>query len=191
MAAYPYLVQIAWDTVNKFIEDWQREPYRWPRERDVQVELASRISSVYRVIGHDTVLGNYDDAVAGFEGNQRWNRVSCEHTLAYTYENGEKYRCHPDIIIWDDIENPDLPPDVDWESNWPILWLCEVKLEGQQEENWDIKKMNYLLTQGDAKYACWLNLLFKRAESGDSITWKNPFKNKKLWLCTAMLPPLK
>jgi len=191
MAAYPYLVQIAWDAVNKFIEDWQCEPYRWPRERDVQTELASRLRSVYRIIGRDTIVGNYSDALAGFEGNQKWNRVCCEHTISYTYKDGKKYRCYPDIIIWDDIENPDSPPDADGISNWPVLWLCEVKLEEKEKENWDVEKMRYVLTQGDAKYACWLNFSIKRAEAGNGVTWENPLKNNRLWLCGVMLPALK
>lgn len=191
MANYPYLVNIAWDTVQKFIKDWQREPYRWPMERDVQVELASRISSVYKIIGRDTVRGNYSDAIPGFEHNQNWNRVSCEHTLSYIYKDGKRYRCHPDIIIWDDIDNPDSPPDAAGDRNWPMLWLCEIKLRGDEEESWDIEKMKYLLTQRDTKYACWLNLFLERVKTGDGISWDKPDKNEKLWICTAKLPALK
>lgn len=191
MANYPYLVNIAWDAVKRFIEDWQCEPYRWSRERDVQMDLASRISSVYRIIGRDTVTGNYSNAVSGFEGNQRWNRVCCEHTISYTYKDGKRYNCYPDIIIWDDIENPDSPPDEAGDHNWPMLWICEIKLEGEKEANWDEEKMRYLLTQGDAKYGCWLNLCLSRAKTGDGITWEKSVGNERLWLCTAMLPAFK
>ncbi|MBI5253835.1 MAG: hypothetical protein HY930_05500 [Euryarchaeota archaeon] len=191
MAAYPYLVQIAWDVIEKFLKDWQCEPYRWSREIDIQTEISSRISSIYRNIGYDTVKGNYKGAVLGFEHNQIWNRVCCEPNISYVYKDRKKYFCYPDIVIWDDIENPDAPPDATGESNWPMLWVCEIKFEGEMEEDWDIEKMKYLLIQNDAKYACWLNLFRKRAETGNGITWEKSIGNERLWLCSAMLPALK
>jgi hypothetical protein len=191
MAVYPYLVQIAWDTVEKFLRDWQYEPYRWSQEIDIQTEIASRICSVYRIIGYDTVMGNYSGAVSGFERNQKWNRVCCEPTIRYKYTDGKIYNCKPDIVVWDDIPDPDSPPDATEDSNWPMLWLCEIKFEGKKEENWDIEKMKYLLTQNDAKYACWLNLSRKRADTGNGIIWEKSIASERLWLCTAMLPAVK
>jgi len=188
MAAYPYLVQIAWDTIGKFLRDWQCEPYRWSTEIDIQTEIARRICSVYQIIGSDTVIGNYEGAVPGFERNQKWNRVCCEPTILYKYTDGKIYKCKPDIVVWDNIANPDSPPDATGNSNWPMLWLCEIKFEGKKEENWDIEKMTYLLTQNDAKYACWLNLFRKRADKGNGIIWEKSIESERLWICTAMLP---
>lgn len=68
MGTYPTLVDIAWRIVEKFIEDWQSEPYRWSGEKDIQAELCSRINSVYRLIGRDTVRANYPSLVPGFAG---------------------------------------------------------------------------------------------------------------------------
>jgi hypothetical protein len=191
MATYPYLVQIVWDTIEKFLGDWQREPYIWSNELAIQTELASRICSVYKIIGRDTVIGNYDFAVSGFEHNQKWNRVCCKPKIYYQHSDGETHYCFPDIAVWDDIPNPDLPPDATGNSNWPMLWLCEIKVDGKTEENWDIEKMKHLLTQNDVKYACWLDLFIKRTDKGSGIIWKKSMANERLWLCTAMLPPLK
>jgi hypothetical protein len=191
MGAYPYLVQIAWDTVEKFLRDWQCEPYRWAQEIDIQMEIANRICSIYQTIGRDTVVGNYSGAVSGFERSQRWNRVCCEPTIQYKYTDGKIYKCKPDIVVWDDIPDPDSPPDQVEGSNWPMIWLCEIKFKGKEEENWDIEKMKYLLLQNDAKYACWLNLHRKRADTGNGIIWKKLIESERLWICTAMLPALK
>lgn len=192
MGTYPTPVQIAWDTIEKFLSDWQSEPYRWSKEIDVQTEIVNRISSVYKIIGKDTVTGNYSDEVPGFEHDQKWNRICCEPKISYTYKDGKKYICYPDIVIWDAIENPDIPPDENGYSNWPMLWVCEIKFGGKKKRNWDIEKMKYLLTQNDTKYACWLNFFRKRAEEGNGITWKKSItKKKKLWFCEAMLPASK
>jgi len=191
MAAYPYLVQIAWYTVEKFLRDWQCEPYRWSQEIDIQTEIAKRILSIYQIIGYDTVIGNYSQSVPGFEHNQKRNRVCCEPTIRYKYTDGKIYICKPDIVVWDSISDPDSPPDAKGDSNWPMLWVCEIKLEGKEKENWDIEKMKYLLIQNDTKYSCWLNLFWRRADTGNGIIWKKSIEGKKLWVCNAMLPALK
>ena len=191
MDRYPYIVKIAWDVIEKFIIDWQKEPYRWIQEVDFQTEIASRLSTVYRLINYDYVIGNYDDAVSGFKNNQRWNRVSCEPKITYTYKDGKQYPCFPDIVVWDDIKNPNAPPDADGLANWPILWVCEVKLEAKNEENWDIEKMVYLLKQKIVKFGCWLNLKRKRTKRGNGIKWIRSKANRRLWICHAMLPATK
>jgi len=95
--------------------------------------------------------------------------------------------------VWDDIPDPDSPPDATGDSNWPILWLCEIKTDAnaKEKENWDIEKMKYLLEQNRAKYACWLNLFYKRADTGNGIIWEKSIESERLWLCNAMLPALK
>jgi len=188
MAIYPHLVQIAWNTIDQFINDWQHEPYRWAREIDIQAEIANRISIAYKDIDKDTVIGNYKDAIPGFEKNQKWNRVCCEPKIIYTYKDKKKYPCYPDIVIWDDIDNPDSPPDQNKNKNWPMLWICEIKLNQKEAADWDINKMKYLINQGAAKYGCWLNLNCKRANKGNGISWVKLLKHNKLWSCTIMLP---
>lgn len=56
MGTYPRLVDYAWDVVNQFIVNWQSEPYRWSREIDIQVEIASRLNTVFQLIGRHTIL---------------------------------------------------------------------------------------------------------------------------------------
>lgn len=192
MGAYPYLVNIAWDVISKFIEDWQNEPYRWAKEIEMQVEITSRLSSVYKTIGRDTLVINYKDCISGFKENQMWNRVSNEPPLTYVYSDRKAYKCYPDIVIWDDINKPDAPPDEDENVNFPMLLVCEIKVDWALQEhnnNWDNEKMNYLLNQGDTKYACWLNFCRSRAHSGNGIEWKLG-NHDSLWLCNAQLPPL-
>ena len=135
---YPYLVQIAWDTINQFISDWQKQPYRWGVEKNTQAEIYSRLSNVYSLIGKGTITGNYKGAGRGFGCNQAWNRVSCEEKISYKYKDGKKYHCFPDLILWDEIKNPDSPPD----ENWPMLWMCEIKANSgnalsQEKKDWD------------------------------------------------------
>ena len=190
MAAYPYLVQIAWDAVENFVKDWQQEPYKWYTETDIQTEIASRIRFSYQVIGKGTVLGNYTEAVAGFERNQTWSRVSCQPTVTYTHSDRRKYYCYPDIVIWEDLEDPNSPPDQTEGANWPMLWVCEIKFNGQPEEDWDLAKMRYLVAQNEVKYGCWLNMFRRRAETGSGISWERSLENQRLWVCTAMLPAL-
>ncbi|MFC1476706.1 hypothetical protein ACFL5S_01950, partial [Fibrobacterota bacterium] len=126
MAYYPYLVQIAWDVVSNFIFDFQSTPYKWSKEIDIHTELASRIQSVYNTIGRNSIIGNYKELEKNVVGNQIWSRVSCEPYISYVYNDGKSYYCYPDIVIWDRIKNPNLPPEYD-KNNWPILWACEIK----------------------------------------------------------------
>jgi hypothetical protein len=190
MAAYPYLVQIIWDILNKFVNDWQKEPYKWCSEIDVQAEIVGRINSTYRNIGKDTVVGNYKDALPGFTQNQIWSRACCEPLITYTYKDKNKYNCHPDIVVWDDIDDPNSPPGSNDDSNWPILWVCEIKFDNKDVEGWDVEKMSYLIKQGDAKFACWLNVELKRDNNGLGVDWQNPLQNQKLWILNVKIPKI-
>ena len=55
--SYPDIIQIAWNTVTQFVRDWQESPYQWAREIDIQVELASRLKTLYRNTGFGTIDG--------------------------------------------------------------------------------------------------------------------------------------
>lgn len=113
--------------------------------------------------------------------------------IRYTYKDGKDYKCYPDIVIWNDIEDPNMPPDAKGDVNFPMRLTLEIKLEGQLDEknkNWDIEKMEYLLHQGDTQYACWLNFCWKRTKKGNGISWKLS-DSEKLWICKVMLPASK
>lgn len=133
MSTYPHMVNVAWDTVTAFLCDWQREPYRWSKEIDVQVAITSRLSQALRAMGRDTVVANYRSAIEGFHGNQRWSRVCCEPLVRYRFSDGKDYKCYPDIVMLGDAKNPDRPPEED-RGNFPILWACEIKYQGEDDQ---------------------------------------------------------
>lgn len=174
------LSEIAWAVVNLFVVDWQQAPYRWSTEIDVQVELASRLLSEYKQIGKDTVIGNYRGAVPGFEHNQVWNRVCCEPKV---YFNNREY-CYPDVVVWDDILDANSPPDAEEYRNWPIIWLCEIKLDWSDTSGWDQEKMKQLLTEDTTQYACGLQLFRKREKEGSLPAFG------RLRIYHATVPPL-
>lgn len=177
------IAALAWDIVETFLHDWQKEPYRWNQEIDVQVEIAGRLSTALKVIGKDTVKGNYHDAVSGFEGRQVWNRVCCEPKLWL----GPGEYCFPDVVVWDDIQNPDQPPDAIPGRNWPAIWLCEIKLDWSDTSRWDKEKLEQLISKDIARSAVGLELFRRRAEPGaDGLSWS--LSSSRLRFCKAKLP---
>lgn len=170
------IIAAASEEMERFIGDWQRAPYRWDKEIDVQAELFSRLSAMCHQLGMGTVKGNYADAISRFRGNQVWNRVCCEPTLKYRWEDGAIRQCYPDLVIWDDIDDPDNPPDETGDANWPILWLCEIKLGQDDKEKWDEKKLQAIIDRGRVTKACWLQIYrelgegTKRRKVGDIET---------------------
>ena len=182
------LIEIAWRTVHEFLGHWQESPYLWSREIDVQVELCSRLLRQYQSLGLGTIMGNYREVVRGFERRQLWNRVCCEPEVWYTSASGGREYCEPDVVVWADIEDPANPPDEVRGHNWPILWLCELKLDWSDTSDWDREKIGRLLEEGTTKHACGLRLFRKRATSGPGIDWE--FVTDQFRVCTAQLPYL-
>lgn len=185
MARNPVIVDIAWDAISHLIDDWQKTPYLWEKELDIQIELASRLQRILRELGRGEIEANYKNAIMGHE-KQLWSRVNCEPGIQYLY-NGESYTCHPDLVIWDDIEDPDNPPD-NW-SDWKILFALELKYFAKPDtENWDIKKLRYLIDQRKIKYGCWLNIRRERTNEGNGVKWEKIQEN--LWSCNVYLPAI-
>ena len=182
------LVPIAWKTVQEFLGEWQTSPYLWSREIDIQVELSSRLLKQYQSLGLGTVMGNYKDTVRGFENRQLWNRVCCEPEVWYASASGNRERCEPDVVVWADLEEPNKPPDEVRGQNWPILWLCELKLDWPDASDWDREKITSLLEEGTTQQACGLRLFRKRATSGLGIDWE--FVTDRFRICTVQLPYL-
>jgi len=170
------LISIAWKEVEGFIHDWQTNPYLWEKERDIQVELTSRIKAAYKKKKMDTVWGKYTRWVdpAFWEKGQFYNRVCCEPLVYYEYKKGKRDVCRPDIVVWDDIKNPKNPDQDDRSKiNSGILWACEIKFfrswgkEVDDKKDWDLGKLRHLLKQSDGvKYACWLDIKRKRPVPG-------------------------
>ncbi|MGB9235814.1 MAG: hypothetical protein WCC04_15500 [Terriglobales bacterium] len=187
MSTYPHMVNVAWDTVTAFLCDWQREPYRWSKEIDVQVAITSRLSQALRAMGRDTVVANYRSAIEGFHGNQRWSRVCCEPLVRYRFSDGKDYKCYPDIVMLGDAKNPDRPPEED-RGNFPILWACEIKYQGGRRPTWDQDKLRFLVKQGAIRFGCWVCMDPSRASAGNGVKWQRDIEDGHVWICNAQLP---
>ncbi len=185
MARYPQLVESAWNVVNSTLRDWQKEPYRWFSERDVQLEIASRLKTVFNLMGTDSVNGKLDWAHPDHGPRQQWARVACEPHVSYTFSDGEVYRCHPDIVIWDDLPSADWTPAKG--ENFPILWVCELKLTARPS-TWDLEKLKYLVSQNHVQYGCWVKIRREPTHAGAGIDWKSHGPGNRLWECDARFP---
>lgn len=193
------LIGLAFKVIKSFIRDWQKSPYKWDKEIDIQVEIASRIKTCYQKLGKDEMNASYKVNIKGFEREQVYSRVCCEPIVFYKYEDGIRYPCFPDIVIYQDIENPKPPPDeTEQKTNWPMLWICEIKywtewISTPKKDDWDINKMKYLLKQKDGtKSACWLTFYRERERdlSSKGIKIKR-YENNRLWECVVRLPAIK
>lgn len=188
MSRRPQIVEESEKIIETFINKWQINPYLWMTEIDVQAEIATRIRSFLQLRGIDKVLGNYSDAVSGFEGRQLWSLVTCEPTITYKYKNEQESDCRPDIVIWDKNVDSDNPPDKE-SGNWPILWACEIKFGRRQNTKWDLEKLRYMISQKVIAYGCSLNISLNRANHGNGISWKDDdIEDEHIVICTAQLP---
>lgn len=191
------LVNIVWKELEDFIKEWQRSPFVWNKERDVQVELANRIKSAIK--GKDKYWANYKcitDKVKGFEQGQEFSRVCCEPLVYYKNNKGKRDVCFPDIVICDAPDNPVHPQEL-WKKkrNDPIIWICEIKYQrewkkpysSEIDDIYDLEKIKYLLKQEDGtKYACWLNMSRTRASSGNGFP--KPIKDCRVRVYNVTLP---
>jgi hypothetical protein len=197
------LVDIAWGELERFIKEWQRAPFAWNKERDVQVELASRIKSAIEKRGKGSYKANYKcirDKVKGFDDGQEFSRLCCEPLVYYEYEKDKRDICYPDIVICDAPENPASPGEP-WRKkrNEPIIWVCEIKYQREWKKPYspeekdvrDLEKIKCLFKQKEdgTEYACWLNMSRTRASSGDGFP-KLP-KNRRLRIYNIKLPSIK
>lgn len=160
MSAYPYLVDIAWQVVEQFIKEWKQEPLKWYYERDIQREIASRLSTVYKFLGKDTIEGN------------KYSKVGCENVL-----DGKS----PDIVIWDESQSSE------YTALW-VCEIKLNSARATNDES-DIKKIQKFLKDKNAKYGCWLNFIQKTHSTPkkDKIIrneWEK--KNNKFWLYRAL-----
>lgn len=171
------LVAVAWRETEAFIRDWQKSPFRWNNERDIQVELAGRLKAAlggrYNVFQADY---RYFRRKGFGRRQQRFSRVCCEPAVYYADARGRRQCCRPDVLIWGDMKDPDRPQDSFYtKKNDPILWLCEIKFHpgwGRQpgaRSNWDFDKMRSLLGQEDGLCACWLYFCREKISSGNGI----------------------
>jgi len=171
------LVNIAWKEIEMFIKDWQRSPFKWNSERDIQAEIANRLKAAIG-LSKNTFQANYGFfRRKGFSPKeQHFSRVSCEPAVYYTDANGKKQCCRPDILIWGDMQDPNSPQEPFYtKKNDPILWLCEIKFypgwgrQTNKKSNWDFDKMRSLLWQESGMNACWIYFCREKENSGNGI----------------------
>ena len=178
------LIGIAQRETKKFIAKWKKSPYKWDNERDIQVELTSRLKHAYGIF--NKYNAEYKKwSVPGYK--QIYSRIRCEPRVYYTDGKGDRCCCKPDIVIFKDLDNPKAPPDdINWrqKKNCPILWLCEIKYNTEitptnnltnVKTDWDRKKLRYLLNNREAYTACWL-VLFRR----DKARKENSIRSGKI-----------
>jgi len=183
--AYPFLVDVAWKVVEQFGAEWRSQPYRWERERDLQVALASRLDSALRVIGYATVAARYP----GAPERRHYNRVGCEPRV---HLSGRDAYCFPDIVLFKDLPEKDIddPPDAcnSWRGNWPMHWACELKFDDAKKLGAvDEEKLRRLIKDGDLDFGCILDV---RREDGDT-SWKAVETGNSLWRFSLRVPPLR
>jgi hypothetical protein len=192
------VIRIAWVQIERFIKDWQKSPYEFEKERDVQVELVSRIK--FALKKHKIYWANFKKYIMkGDEQGQIYSRVCCESAIRYEDNKTRHNICRPDIVIWDNLEKPDSPDDDLWKSgrNPHILWICEIKYlppwkadDELRKDHWDLDKMKRLLKQKDVEYACWLHINFRRAISGNGYK-RNILEKGRLHRYDIKLPSVK
>ena len=190
MATYPYMVQAAYNILAAVFEQWQREPYRWMRERDIQAEIGGRLTQIFTLQGLGSIKGDYGWTASGFNREQIWSRVSYEPYVSYEYK-GEASWCYPDIVIWDDISPNDPSPKYEEGESWPILWACELKYGSGDDGKWDIEKLGLLLDQGKIKFGCVVRIHFIHTPKGIGVEWDNTRHGRHLWICDASVPQTK
>jgi hypothetical protein len=188
MAQYPHLVQLAWDTVDKLVLDWAKNPHYWEQEIDIQAELRSRLALAYSILGVDEVIAVESDSVdKSLEVSYRYSRVACEPSIRYKYKDGRTYRVKPDVVIWDDLPDPRKFPSGNGEM-WPILWACEIKYINAEPTEWDIEKLGYLLDQERIRFGCWLTFVLDSTLKKPLVKWDKVSHGARLWKCAAKAP---
>ena len=154
------MIDIVWDVLENFVEDWRNSPYEWTTEIDIQAELANRLRQNLKDRKQLYQKAKYDYIRHG--EMQDYSRVCCEWSTNYNDSQGRRVYCSPDIIVYDNIDDPNNPPDREKHTNWPMLWICEIKYNTEdkstikEEWKWDIEKLGILLDQKETKYACGL-----------------------------------
>lgn len=163
------IIQAAELAVAQFVAEWEKSPYLWLQEIDVQVDLVARIkriiASVFtpQELEHSmTVKAPIRNAIGGDTQPQVLSRVTCEPYVAVA-DKSSSYK--PDIVIWDD---PDGKSGFINDGRWPIIWACEIKYKINYYDTSDYGRLESLVT-GDHPLAKRGHLL--------SLCWWRPMQN--------------
>lgn len=174
------IVSTVSNVIEKFIRDWQKSPFEYNTEIDIQAEIYSRLVKQLKLRKKLMLELQYNCIkLQTYKGKiLSYRRVSCEYPTYY--KNKIKKRCYPDIIIYRDMSNP--PPDSKEGKNCPMLLVCEIKYETEsggdfkiENRQADVKKLEYLLRQSKdtaingTEYALFLNFIRKTRISNKKI----------------------
>lgn len=165
------VLRIAVKAIESFVRDWQRSPFEYNTEIDIQAEIYSRLVKKLQLRKALIKKIKYNVGLIGYKSStQKYRKICCEYPTYY-YRKGRKRYCYPDIILY----RGDIKDAVDKKIgvNYPMLLACEIKYEtesgcgsGKEYRQMDINKLNRLLKQRNNKkingteYALFLN--FKR-----------------------------
>lgn len=167
------LINIAWREVEEFIKDWLASPTKWLNERDIQLEVASRIKRRCKQEGQETIWARYTDKRYGerfLKEGITMTRVSCESPVYYRPRKNQHEIYRPDVILYDDIPHPEKPFEEHYSKkrNDPMIWVCELKYFPpwksvyHSTDKRDLDKLKKLLRQKDgARAACCLNIAYR------------------------------
>jgi hypothetical protein len=96
--------------------------------------------------------------------------------------------CHPDVVIWKDLNTDEKPPE---NQIWPILWACELKYCSPDNGAGDVKKLINLILQGRIEFGCSIRVHFARDPHGIGINWQGTEHGRQLWICDVSMPEIK
>jgi hypothetical protein len=114
---FEQVVQLSEQVIKEFISDWQKTPFCWLQEIDIQVELTHRF--------RNRLPENYRNFSAKHDHERnkqnRFQRVTCEPYVKLPVNSW----IHPDIVIWaDQVEQKENYVN---SGRYPIDLLCEIK----------------------------------------------------------------
>jgi hypothetical protein len=155
-------LKAVWAVLERLFAAWQRDPYRWANERDIQAALAGRLFARLDSLGVGHVVAtNEEDDWSGL-GKQTWGRVACEPPV---YTGATKRIVKPDVVVWD------AAPPTDDTRRWPILWACELKYIDRAAGGGDLRKLRGMLSpKGTVRSACAVEILRDTAKRGNGVS---------------------
>jgi hypothetical protein len=181
LGAYNRAVTVAYDVIWQLALEWQREPYHWEAEADIQAELATRLRQIYQWMGIGQVTELDPKARDPIDRECRTSRVSCSPAIDLD-RSGKLGYCKPDVVVWGEHD-----PDA-WA--WPILWACEIKYCTSRKSDADIEKLKRLIKSGRIEAGCAFEVKYVRGNKS-GIDWDTSGLGQKLWRCQLTLPARK
>ena len=124
------VVRIAEEAVKELVKEWEKDPYLWDSEADIQGELYVRIKEKLKKFKKK----KKDRYKKWMNHKAHFNMIYCN---PLTYVEGRQ-RYHPDIVIYEDHKCID-----DNNKNEPMLWVCEIKYKRQWGGDWEENHIKY------------------------------------------------